>query len=415
MNTKTNMVIAVGLMAWFTALAPALGATGPGSWPAREALVTAEKSVQQAMQGDIQALKAREITRSEVADRALSYAEKAESDAEKILLYKGAFNEYVKAGAFDKALAAVNALCGQYPDMPAQYKTTLLANALRAVPRKNGGSLYRLLDETKALAAAEARLKTLEPMRARKTDDRAFQLELGELLAVKGDWQQALPAFARSSDDKAAAYARSERDGAVTLDAANFWWEYRGRDKASPLPARNFRGHALDIYGRAMCMGEVKGLSAITVDRRIAEYESEYGCRLGDSGAKAADTAQEKPGTPHVARIFPANGAQDVDPSIKFVRIVFDRPMRPLVAFCTDGTPEGEKAYPGRQDKDDGSDPVWSDDRKELLFPVKLLPGRSYLVFLNSAKFMQFGSAEDVPLKPYTYSFRTRGTGAGAK
>ena len=117
--------------------------------PTPEQTKKVEPLVMDLMREDQAALKSGKKTRAEVAESAMSLADQAESEAAKLLLMKGAFNLYVRAGEFDKAIETLQTMQTAIPDMPPANMVNIIEAALRVVSRKNGGQLYRLLDETK--------------------------------------------------------------------------------------------------------------------------------------------------------------------------------------------------------------------------------------------------------------------------
>ena len=119
--------------------------------PTPEQTKKVESLVVDLMRDDQAALKSGKKTRVEVAESAMSLADQAESEAAKLLLMKGAFNLYVRAGEFDRAIETLQSLQTAIPDIPPANMASIIESSLRSVPRKNGGQLYRLLDETKTL------------------------------------------------------------------------------------------------------------------------------------------------------------------------------------------------------------------------------------------------------------------------
>ena len=67
--------------------------------PTLEQTKKAEPLVMDLMREDQNALKSGKKTRAEAAQSAMEHAKKAESEAAKLLLMKGAFNLYVRAGS----------------------------------------------------------------------------------------------------------------------------------------------------------------------------------------------------------------------------------------------------------------------------------------------------------------------------
>ena len=82
--------------------------------PTRQELKRAEGPVREIMRPE----RADRKTRADVAKAAVAYAGRVESDAERMLLLKGAFTLYVRQGAFDKAADALRTLNASVPDIP---------------------------------------------------------------------------------------------------------------------------------------------------------------------------------------------------------------------------------------------------------------------------------------------------------
>ena len=130
--------------------------------PTPEQTKKVEPLVMDLMREDQAALKSGKKTRAEVAESAMELADKADSEAEKLLLMKGAFNLYVRAGEFDKAIEALQSLRAAIPDIPPANIANIIETALLGVPRKEGdASLYKLLDESKK-AGRRKRLEIAE-------------------------------------------------------------------------------------------------------------------------------------------------------------------------------------------------------------------------------------------------------------
>lgn len=113
---------------------------------------------------------------------------------------------------------------------------------------------------------------------------------------------------------------------------------------------------------------------------------------------------------PQVVKFEPPNGAADVSPDIKELRVTFDIPMGGGFSWCGGGP-----TYP---DSPDGQGPRWTEDQKTCVLPVSLKPGHSYEIGINCPCCKNFQSAAGIPIEPLTYTFSTRGgaatTGTGA-
>ena len=100
---------------------------------------------------------------------------------------------------------------------------------------------------------------------------------------------------------------------------------------------------------------------------------------------------------PKVVSTFPAQGAK-VPPSLAELKVSFDHRMAESWSFVTGG----EKAFP-----EIWANPSLSDDHITVTLPVRLYPGRTYVVWLNSDRYKNFKSEEGVPAEPYRLTFST--------
>jgi len=101
---------------------------------------------------------------------------------------------------------------------------------------------------------------------------------------------------------------------------------------------------------------------------------------------------------PRVIKTVPENGAQDVNPRLRQIRIVFDQDMERGFSIC-DGPKVPEISGRGR----------WVSKRTFSL-RVKLAPQQEYEVYVNCPNFKNFRSVEGEAVEPYTIRF---GTGSG--
>ena len=141
MNTKLMMI-----GAWATACA----AFDLMAMPTEEETRRVEPVVRRIMASDHAALRARKKTHSEVADAAMKHADEAASEAEKLLLMKGAFSLYVRAGEYDRAIVTIEKMQAAIPDMPDENVVSIIKSSLRNVSRDEARELYAFLDDIKA-------------------------------------------------------------------------------------------------------------------------------------------------------------------------------------------------------------------------------------------------------------------------
>lgn len=104
---------------------------------------------------------------------------------------------------------------------------------------------------------------------------------------------------------------------------------------------------------------------------------------------------------PVVVKTVPAAGSADVDPALTEIAVKFSKPMQ-------DGSwswsTVAKDSVPHVTDK-----PRFKDDRTCVL-PVKLEPGRTYGIWLNSNKFKNFKGTDGQPAVPYLLVFQTAET-----
>jgi RNA polymerase sigma-70 factor (ECF subfamily) len=103
---------------------------------------------------------------------------------------------------------------------------------------------------------------------------------------------------------------------------------------------------------------------------------------------------------PVIVRTVPEAGADGVDPGLTEIKATFSKDM-------ADGSWSwamfGKENFP----KVDGK-PKYLADRRTAVLPVKLEPGKTYALWLNSEKFQNFKDADGRPAVPYLLVFRTK-------
>ena len=119
--------------------------------------------------------------------------------------------------------------------------------------------------------------------------------------------------------------------------------------------------------------------------------------RVGPAEAKVAA------GPPRVAKAIPDDGATDVDPKMRELRVTFDQDMRPGGYSIVGGGPTFPAGPEART--------RWLDART-IMMPLKMEPNRDYQLSINTERFQNFRNTEGQPAEPYPIRFRT-GTGNG--
>jgi RNA polymerase sigma factor (sigma-70 family) len=110
-------------------------------------------------------------------------------------------------------------------------------------------------------------------------------------------------------------------------------------------------------------------------------------------------------GAPRVVRATPDDGDVDIDPATRELRVTFDRDMDQGGMSVVGGG----STFPG----DPSARPHWSDART-IVIPLRLEPGRSYQLSINSSRFRNFRDAQGESVTPYPIHFKTAsGKGKG--
>ena len=105
-----------------------------------------------------------------------------------------------------------------------------------------------------------------------------------------------------------------------------------------------------------------------------------------------------------VVNSFPQSGDTSVDPDITELRVTFSKDMRTRGwAWCR----KSEDTFP------EGTGGThYLDDKRTCIFPVKLQPGKSYVVLINAWSkekvFDAFKDQNGLPAFPYVLTFETR-------
>jgi RNA polymerase sigma-70 factor (ECF subfamily) len=98
--------------------------------------------------------------------------------------------------------------------------------------------------------------------------------------------------------------------------------------------------------------------------------------------------------------IEPKVGATDVDPALREIRVTFSKPMRDKSWSWTSGNVYATPKTNGEIHYENG--------RRTCVMPVKLEPGKTYVMGINSERFQGFQDADGRPALPYLLAFRTR-------
>jgi Bacterial Ig-like domain len=103
---------------------------------------------------------------------------------------------------------------------------------------------------------------------------------------------------------------------------------------------------------------------------------------------------------PVVIKSSPEAGAEGVDPGLSQISVTFSKQMQGGTwSWCV----LSKESYPGTSEA-----PKYLEDKRTCVLPVKLQPGKTYAVWINSENFYQFKDTKAQPAVPYLLVFRTR-------
>jgi hypothetical protein len=119
----------------------------------------------------------------------------------------------------------------------------------------------------------------------------------------------------------------------------------------------------------------------------------------------ATEEVEGRVRVPTIVMIEPQNGANDVDPDTKSLRVTFNIAMGEGMSWTGGG--ESFPKIPG------GKPASWSDDGLTCTLPVALEPDHDYQLGLNSVSHNNFQSKWGVPVEAVIYKFHTRPARAG--
>ena len=104
---------------------------------------------------------------------------------------------------------------------------------------------------------------------------------------------------------------------------------------------------------------------------------------------------------PVVLSVEPAVGAIDVDPRLKEIRVTFSKKMTDKSWSWPTGNKYASPKLEGTIHFDR--------ELRTCVMPVKLEPGKTYVIGVNSERFHGFKDAQGHPALPYLMVFRTKG------
>jgi hypothetical protein len=103
---------------------------------------------------------------------------------------------------------------------------------------------------------------------------------------------------------------------------------------------------------------------------------------------------------PKIIATNPKNGAAEVDPSLLKITVTFNKPM---VDKSWSWSYEDKGSFPQT-----AGQPYYTDNGTTCVLPVKLEPGKRYVVWVNTARFKNFKDKSGNAVEPYKLTFTTR-------
>ncbi len=118
------------------------------------------------------------------------------------------------------------------------------------------------------------------------------------------------------------------------------------------------------------------------------------------ASAQAPDGTEAAASDPVVIGTAPQAGATGVDPSLSRISVTFSKDM--MTKNQWSWVMESRETFPAVTES-----PQFIDSRTCIL-PVKLEPGKTYRVWINSEKHTGFRDDDNRPSVPYLLSFQTK-------
>ena len=101
-----------------------------------------------------------------------------------------------------------------------------------------------------------------------------------------------------------------------------------------------------------------------------------------------------------VVKTVPASGDTGVDPALKEISVTFSKDMKTnrMWSICQ----ISKESFP------ETAGQIHYKDNRTCVMPVKLEPGKTYVLWFNRAQFNSFKDTENHPTVPYLLVFETR-------
>jgi RNA polymerase sigma-70 factor (ECF subfamily) len=103
---------------------------------------------------------------------------------------------------------------------------------------------------------------------------------------------------------------------------------------------------------------------------------------------------------PVVVKTVPEAGSTDADPALTEIRVTFSKDMEDGTWSWSTVSKDSFPATSGR--------PRYEEDKRTCVLSVKLAPGKTYGIWVNSQRFRNFKDADGRAAVPYLLVFRTK-------
>ena len=263
--------------------------------PTAEEIAAAEPLVQEVMKAEMDALRSGKKTREQVGDAAVALAKAAQAPAEKYILLTGAFDYYMRGGAYDKAASALEAVRKAIPDWKGSDEFALIDKAMRVVAFGKGGPVRERYEELKERQQYASRLKKALAQAKAKPADKKLQFQVATYSAALGHWPQAVDAFLAANSPACAAAAKLEKESAPPAKIADAWWSVV--DIRPAFLSSAVRAHAVDLYKKALDSNSLAGLQKVAAEKRIAEVESSLAASESPAPTAKSSSSSSSSGT----------------------------------------------------------------------------------------------------------------------
>lgn len=104
--------------------------------------------------------------------------------------------------------------------------------------------------------------------------------------------------------------------------------------------------------------------------------------------------------SPKVVATNPKNGSTEVDPSLSRITITFNKAM---LDKSWSWSYEDKDSFPQTT-----GEPSYAENGTICVLPVKLKPGKRYVIWINTTKFKNFKDRSGNTVEPYKLVFTTR-------